>query len=175
MRLRKEGRSSTILVVSDMHFEVEYHHGTYQYGALEWLLGVIRRVKPNTLIGLGDWGTAWKDEDWEALTSLIPVMAIYGNHENIGLLQSVRNKDDTPVLMKDGEVLTLEDLRFGFINGIMAERLERLKPVPRKSQYDFLRFAKSLVGVDVLCTHESPLVPSFEKRLHPSTGTSTMN
>ncbi len=108
------------------------------------------------------------------MTSLVPVRAIYGNHENIEQLQSARNIDDTPILMKDGQMLTVENFRFGFINGIMAERTERLKSVPRKTSFDFVRHANSLVGVDVLCTHESPIVPSLEKRIHPSVGTTTM-
>jgi len=165
----------TIVIVSDVHFEMGYFHGNYEYGALEWLISVITRVKPIALIGLGDWGSAWKGKDWEAVTRLVPVHAIYGNHDNMQFLQSARNIDGTPVLLKDGEVRIIDGFRFGFINGIMAERVERLKEVPRKTQLDFLSFGKNLVGVDVLCTHESPSVPNLDRRLHASLGSNTMS
>jgi Icc-related predicted phosphoesterase len=165
----------TIVIVSDVHFEMGYFHGNYEYGALEWLISVISRVKPIALIGLGDWGSAWKGTDWEAVTRLVPVHAIYGNHDNMQFLQSARNIDGTPVLLKDGEVRIIDGFRFGFINGIMAERVEKLKEVPRKTQLDFLSFGKNLVGVDVLCTHESPSVPNLDRRLHSSLGSNTMS
>ena len=164
----------TILVVSDLHFEVGQFHGTDEYPALEWLLGIVERFKPSGLVGLGDWGTAWREEDWTKVTRLVQVHGIYGNHDNVPLLSQVKNRDGNPVLARDGEVRTLENLRFGFINGIIAENTLRMKPVPRKTRQDFLRHIGRLKGVDVLCTHESPLVPSLERRIHPSIGTTTM-
>lgn len=164
----------SVLVVSDVHFEMGQFHGTDEYTALEWLLSNIKRFKPSGLVGLGDWGTAWKEEDWTKVTRLVEVHGIYGNHDNVGLLSRIKNQDGSPVLARDGEVRTLENLKFGFINGIIAENTLRMKPVPRKTRQDFLRCARALKGVDVLCTHESPLVPGLQTRIHPSVGTTTM-
>jgi len=164
----------TILVVSDLHYEMGHFHGTFEYAALEWLLSIIKRIEPSGLVGLGDWGTAWKEEDWKTVTGLVHVHAIYGNHDNIALLTKIKNQDGNLVLARDGEIRTIENLKFGFINGIIAENTLRMKPVPRKIRQDFLGYAGRLKGVDVLCTHESPLVPGLEKHIHPSVGTTTM-
>jgi metallophosphoesterase superfamily enzyme len=52
-----------ILVISDLHFEMGLHKGVDQSASLNWLPKILDRVQPEVLVGLGDWGYAWTQED----------------------------------------------------------------------------------------------------------------
>ncbi|MDG7024976.1 MAG: metallophosphoesterase [Nitrososphaerota archaeon] len=159
-----------IMIISDIHYEQTYHHGVWEGEAHDWLLRTVRSARPASLITLGDLGHAWRPVDWKSLTDLVPVHAIYGNHDNLDVLHSARNKDGTRVLAEDGEVRTIGGLKVGFINGIMAKkgRLKVKDGVPRQSAEDFLSAATKLVGVDILATHASPNLPEYGGRYHAS-------
>jgi Icc-related predicted phosphoesterase len=163
-------QASKILVVSDLHYEKGYHHGIYEFGAFDWLLKTIKKQNPSDLIGLGDWGTAWTHQEWDALTDVICVHAIYGNHENLETLRSAKNSDGTRVLVEDGEIRGLYGLRFGFINGIIASTDELRHQVPRKTSDQYRQVSERLRGIDVLCTHESPITPEYGTRIRRGPG-----
>ena len=131
----------SILVISDLHFEKGSFHGVYQGGALDWLLGIIDKTKPTALVGLGDWGYAWTSEDWNSLTEKVATHAIFGNHDDVDLLNSVKNKDGSKVLAHDGEIRSIEGMKFGFINGIMSDKGIPRHNIPRSTSEDFLRIA----------------------------------
>lgn len=162
-----------ILVISDLHYERGTHHGADESVALQWFNDIIDKERPEIVIGLGDWGCAWKPEDWRELLKRVKVHAIYGNHDNLALLESLRNSDGVGVLAKDGEVRAIAELRFGFINGIISETYQVKKGIPRNTPLFFLRTAKGLVGVNVLCTHESPILPEYGNRVTPTVGVIT--
>lgn len=130
--------ANRILVVSDIHFENEPHRGVDESKAFVWLKKIVAREKPEVLVGLGDWGHAWQPEDWRVLLGLVKVYGIYGNHENLELLISLRNSDGTRMLQQDGQVQTIMGLKFGFINGIVSDPPKAKEGVPRKSSADFL-------------------------------------
>ncbi len=160
----------SIMIISDLHYEQTYHHGVWEGEARDWLLGMVRSAKSASLIALGDLGHAWRPVDWESLTDLVPVHAIYGNHDNMEVLHSARNNDGTRVLAEDGEVRVIGGLKVGFINGIMAKKGKtKVKDgVPRQSAEVFLSAVAKLVGVDVLATHASPYLPEYGSRYHAS-------
>ena len=159
-----------ILVISDLHYEQTYHHGIWEGEAFDWLLRMTKAARPSSLIALGDLGHAWLPADWKILVDLVPVHAIYGNHDNLDVLRSAVNGDGTRVLADDGEVRTIGGLKVGFINGIMAKkgRLKVKDGVPRQTAEDFLSSAEKLTGVDILATHASPNLPEYGSRYHPS-------
>src|SRR3990167_2375016 len=161
----------TILIISDLHFEKGYHNETYQGDSLKWLNDIIDIHKPTALVGLGDWGYGWTYDDWESLTKKLTVNAIYGNHDYLDMLRWARNSE-SHVLAIDGEVRNIEGIRFGFINGIISNRVN-LNPlfVPRRKAEDFFQAATHLNGIDVLCTHETPRLEDLEKRMHLNPGT----
>jgi predicted phosphodiesterase len=152
-----------ILIVSDVHFELDYHRNVWEGEAKDWLLKVIKRQQPTTLIMLGDSGHAWTPEDWKTITDIIETHAIFGNHDNMASLKGIRPAVNSPqshfkrVLAEDGEVRTIEGLRFGFINGIIATKHKVRDGVPRKTAEEYLDIAKQMTNIDVLCTHLSPL------------------
>lgn len=160
--------------MSDLHFEKGYHHDVFEFGAFQWLLRLVKRTKPTALVGLGDWGYAWTMENWQQLTSTVPVHALYGNHDDLSTLQIVKNRDGSNILATDGEIRTIENTKFGFINGIIAEDKKVKEGIARKTSKEFLECAMKLVGVDVLCTHESPYLPDYEGRIHRSVGNLTV-
>ena len=148
-----------ILFVSDLHYENDYHNGTWEGDAKEWLIKIIKRHEPTTLIGAGDWGHAWTTTDWGDITNLVETHAIYGNHDNMQTLKTAINSDKSKykrVLAKDGENRTIEGLSFGFINGIIA-KTEKIKDgVPRQLATQYLNFAEQISGSDFMVSHMAP-------------------
>ncbi len=130
--------ANRILVISDLHFEMGLHKGVDQSMSLKWLHKIVDKTQPEVLVGLGDWGYAWKREDWEELLEKVEIHAVYGNHDNFHLLRSLRNVDGSKVLAEDGEIREICGLRFGFINGIVNEKHSEKEGVPRKTSQFFL-------------------------------------
>lgn len=160
-----------ILVVSDVHYELEAHHGVDESGAFDWLAKKIEWAKPEFLVGLGDWGHAWNKSQWDELARLCRVSVIYGNHENLDLLKRVENTDGSRALARDGEIREVGGLRFGFINGVVSAPKPMKQGVPRKSPEEYVKVGDTLAGIDVLCTHESPHMPDYGPWPHKSPGT----
>jgi len=166
---------TNILVISDLHFEKGSFRGIYQDGALDWLLKIVDKTKATALVGLGDWGSAWTLDDWNLLTQKVTTHAIFGNHDNVDLLESVKNIDDSKVLAHDGEIRNIEGIKFGFINGVMSDKGTPRRNVPRSTSEDFLRIASTnFKRLDILCTHESPIVPEYGKKFNSGMGPAAM-
>ena len=163
-------RETPVLVISDLHYEKAYHHNVWEGDAFDWLMRIVHASGPSFIIALGDLGHAWLPADWKSLTDLTEVDAIYGNHDDLEVLGSARNRDGSRVLAEDGEIRTTGGLKVGFINGILAKtgKLKVKDGVPRQSAEDFLSAAAKLAGVDVLATHASPYLPEYGGRYHPS-------
>jgi Icc-related predicted phosphoesterase len=147
------------------------HKGIDQSVSLNWLHKIVDKAQPEVLVGLGDWGYAWKLEDWEELLNRIKIHTVYGNHDNFPLLKSLRNSNGLTVLAEDGEIREIGGLRFGFINGIINEKYAEKEGVPRKTSLFFVQIAECLRYVNVLCTHESPVLPDYGDRITRTVGT----
>jgi len=164
----------SILIISDLHYEKGSFHGVYQGGALDWLLSIVDKTKPTALVGLGDWGSAWTRKDWNSLTENVTTHAIFGNHDNVNLIESIKNKDGSKILTHDGEIRSIEGIKFGFINGIISDKGTPRRNVPRSTSEDFLRIASNFKSLDILCTHESPIVPEYGKKFNSGIGPNVM-
>ncbi len=155
-----------MLVVSDLHYERGVRRGVDESAAWRWLLGVVERQAPDLLVGLGDWGEAAGPLEFKVLLGRVRVWSIYGNHDRLEVLASLRNVVGgrrEPVLMGDGEIRVAGGLRFGAVNGIVSRRGGVRRGVPRKTVDEFLRVARRLRGrVDVLLMHESPPLPGYD-------------
>jgi predicted phosphodiesterase len=189
----------TIMIMSDIHYEKDFHHGVWEGEAKDWILKMVSHHKPTDLVICGDTGYGWDEEEWETLLENVRVHAIYGNHDNVPMLQSLRNEDRLKVWPKDAEVRTLGNydtgrFSFGFINGIMAltEKAKRKNAmfyenykghktevgwVPRKMPEEYLAAADILAQkkIDVLITHASIPFPSDGKRFSPTEEFVTLN
>lgn len=148
-----------LLLVTDVHFEFGYHKGVYEGTAMRWLFRQVNRNKPDVILGLGDWGSAWTEENFARLTDAAKVYSLLGNHDNAAFLAGLTNLDGENVLARDGEVKEIGGVRFGFIHGVVRHSPEG----PRfKSRDEFLRLSRELGGkVDVLLTHISPMRSEF--------------
>lgn len=179
--------------MSDIHYEKDFHHRIWEGDALKWILSMVEQHYPSDLVLLGDTGYSWDEEEWETLLEKIRVHAIYGNHDNVQMMKSLRNVDRSKVWAKDGEVREIQGLKFGFINSIMGFDKERRRRrnykevyqghttdimwVPRLFPEEYLQYANILAEkrIDALCTHASIPFPSDGKRFHPSEEFDTLN
>ena len=64
-----------------------------------------------SLIACWNAGYAWLPAKMEHLTNMVPVHAIYGNHNNFDIIQSVVNYDGIRILVKDGEIRMIVGLK----------------------------------------------------------------
>jgi len=157
-----------VLVISDLHYGMRIFHGIDESRAWEWLSGIIDYHKPDLLISLGDWGEAINPEEFYGLLQRVRVWSIYGNHENLHVLEKMYNilvDGYEPVLMKDGEVREFAGLRFGAINGIVALKRREKRGIPRKRPEEFIEYGRKLADrVDILLLHDSPYIDVEEYR-----------
>ena len=173
-----------IMIMSDVHFERDFHRRVWEGGAKDWVVEKITEHDMTDLVLCGDSGYGWNKTDWDAILERVRIHAIYGNHDNVKMMKTLRNLDNTRVLAEDGEVRTIGGLKFGFINGILAySRKAMMKNqmfyedkkamtetgwVPRKTPEEYLTAAAKLTNkIDVLVTHASVPMPD-ETRFHQS-------
>lgn len=137
-----------IVAVGDLH------------GDLANLWAVLDRERPDGLLCVGDWGDPGQVSEsmWADLLARVPVLTVFGNHDDLPLLAALRNADGSAVLLGQGE------RRDGFcglsvagVSGIWAKS-HRLPHYVTDD--DVAGWAASLAagpGVDVLLTHGCPL------------------
>ena len=66
----------------------------------------VRRFGPELILSCGDWGDPDQvnEASFAAVLALAPVYSTFGNHDPLDLLARVRNGDESPVLLPQGEV-----------------------------------------------------------------------
>lgn len=135
-----------IAAVSDMH------------GNLRSVSQVIEISRPDLVISCGDWGDPGEiDRDvFRAILAEVPVLTVYGNHDDLEFLSAAKNLDGSPVLLYPGEVCERDGLRFAGISGIWAKSHRQAYYV---TDEDVAKSASLLAGrdVDVLLTHGCPI------------------
>ena len=151
------------MVVSDVHYEHKVFRGVDESRAWEWLLSRVDEHAPDVILSGGDWGDAARPREWDELLSRAAVLTIYGNHDSLMVLKSLRNYREpllgVEVLMKEGK-LYLPPLRAAGIHGIVSRR-RRGRGTPRRVPGEVLAAARRLAGagVGVLLIHEAPFMP----------------
>ena len=162
-----------ILIISDLHYENRIFRGINESEAWNWLISVIKLHEPDLLLSCGDWGSAVTSEKFYNLLKKTVVLTIYGNHENMSVLGCLHNiKKSLPVLLRDGEIYEVGNLRIAGINGIVSIRRRTKAGVPRKRPEGFLNIAESLrdKSVDILLMHEVPFLPQLYSYQRKSEG-----
>lgn len=134
------------LVVGDMH------------GRLETVWKALEDERPDIVICTGDWGDPGQidTQDFRAILERTLVYSVYGNHDDMDLLQVLRNRDCSPVLLPHGEFVEVEGIRLAGISGIWAK--SHKKPYYITDE-EVLSIAQRLEGknVTVLVTHGCPI------------------
>ena len=148
------------MVISDLHLDDD------PVGRVVRLSNLVVEYDPEFVISLGDLGVEFDYGLFvrEVLGRSV-FRGIYGNHDNVVWMQNQYNFDGSRVLLEDGGILEVEDLRLGFINGIISVRRRSRKGVPRKFPEEFRMIARKLAGkIDVLCMHEFPVLDELMDR-----------
>ena len=153
-----------VMVISDLHYDKRIYKGVDQSRAWEWLISIVDYHKPDLLLSCGDWGSAVNLEEFYELLRKTIVLTIYGNHENMNELINLRNvKSSLPVLMEDGRIYEVNNLKIAGINGIISKKRRTKKGVPRRTVEEYLEVARELKGenIDILLIHETPYLPQL--------------
>jgi Icc-related predicted phosphoesterase len=136
-----------ILVVSDLH------------GDLDSVTRACAMVRPELLLSCGDWGDSEqvREPDLRALLDVAPIYTTFGNHDPVELLSRLSNQDGSPVMLPQGEVVAVGDLRFAAIGGIWAKSHKKAYYV---TDADVAQAAERIAHtgrVDILLTHGCPI------------------
>lgn len=172
---------SRILFISDLHYTSRPH----EQDQGEWLLALVDDVKPDILISAGDWDELADEVFFRNLVHKVPVLTIFGNHENLEALQSVSNPllNGTGILMPDFTPIDLKE-KFGFtilgVSGIWSGKKRRKKGIPRKKGKEFLdlaiefyeRYSPEPFEIDILVVHDVPDIPEYRGKINLHAGTS---
>ncbi len=136
-----------ILVISDLH------------GDLRLARKALRDLRPDLLLCSGDWGDPDEigESDLQEFLDLCPLLTTFGNHDPLELLERLRNRDGSAVLLGQGEVRVMQGLRLAGIGGIWAKS-HRLPCYVTDDEV--ARWAAAITGagsVDILLTHGCPV------------------
>ena len=90
-----------ILVISDLH------------GDLNAAWEALEHFQPDLLLSCGDWGDPEQvsEADLAAFPARLPVYTTFGNHDPFAALARWQNRDESPVLLPQGEVCCIEGVR----------------------------------------------------------------
>jgi Icc-related predicted phosphoesterase len=136
-----------ILVIGDLHGDL----------AAAW--EAVDHFQPDLLLSCGDWGDTEEVDaaEMEALVAGLPVYTTYGNHDPFPLLDRLRNRDGSPVLLPQGEVRQVAGLRLAAIGGIWAKSHRQLYYVTDEDVAAAARRIAASGAVDLLLTHGCPV------------------
>ena len=135
------------LVISDLH------------GDLRAAGEAVRQFEPHALLCCGDWGDP-NDVDQSELATFparLPVYTTFGNHDPIGMLQKLRNADGSPVLLPQGQVVSVAGIRLAAIGGIWASSHWQPYYVTDEDVADAAARIAAEGRVDILLTHGCPV------------------
>jgi Icc-related predicted phosphoesterase len=127
------------------------------HGNVALALDLAQRERPSILLSTGDWGDPGQvaAANMERLTGVCYVLTVYGNHDDLPLLASLRNADGSPVLLAGRREVS--GLSVAGISGIWAKSHRQPHYV---TDEDVDAAAAEVAGggpVDVLLTHGCPI------------------
>ena len=166
-----------ILFVSDLHYtrrKPELEQG-------EWLLNLVDETKPDILLSAGDWDELTDEKFLSDLVQKVPVLTIYGNHENMDSLKSVKNPllENIDILLPDYTPFQFEGLKILGVSGIWSGRRRSRHGIPRKKGTEFIDLAREFYekynpkkfDIDILLIHDVPNIPEYEEKFTMHAGT----
>ncbi len=140
---------SRIIAVGDLH------------GETERLFRLLDAETPDGLLCIGDWGDPGEiaPQTWDALLLRVPVLTVFGNHDDLPLLATLTNRsDNSPVLLRQGERRAdFCGLSVAGVSGIWAKSHRLPHYVTDEDVAGWAEALSSGPSVDVLLTHGCPL------------------
>jgi uncharacterized protein len=136
-----------ILVVSDLH------------GDLKSARRAVAFVQPDLILSCGDWGDPEQvdETDLDLLLAAAPVRTTFGNHDPLDLLERLKNRDGSAVLLAQGNRVDIGGLKLAAIGGIWAKSHAKRHYV---TDADVAQVAARIARagpVDILITHGCPV------------------
>jgi Predicted phosphoesterases, related to the Icc protein len=140
-----------ILFISDLHKSLDDKE---EIESVKWLLNILDELKPDYLIGAGDWGEGMSTADFSDILSRTKLIAVYGNHENFSMVKNFS--------IRDGQIISVGAMKVAGINGLIGDD-ENYGISPNK----FLKIISRLrdKNVDVLITHQPPYLPEIYPKM----------
>jgi Icc-related predicted phosphoesterase len=135
-----------ILAISDLHGDLGAAHEA------------LDRFAPDLLVCCGDWGDPHQvaEADLAAIVARLPVLTTFGNHDPLECLGRLRNRDGSPVLLAQGEVRAVGDIRVAAIGGIWAKTHRLPHYVTDGDVADAAGRIARAGPIDLLLTHGCP-------------------
>jgi Icc-related predicted phosphoesterase len=130
------------------------------HGDTDNLFALLDQEAPDGLLCVGDWGDPGQisAKTWDALLARVPILTVFGNHDDLPALASLRNRDGSAVLLGQGERRPdFCGLSVAGVSGIWA-RSHRMPHYV--TDEDVAGWGAQLAAgppVDVLLTHGCPL------------------
>jgi Icc-related predicted phosphoesterase len=110
------------------------------------------------LLCAGDWGSAGEvsARDFEAITSKVYTLTVFGNNDHLELLPQIKNHDGSAILLENGKARHYLDVCIAGINGIWAKSHKQPWYI---TDEEVAAAAANLKDqkVDILITHGCPI------------------
>lgn len=137
-----------LAVVGDLH------------GETAPLFALLDQERPDGLLCAGDWGDPGQvaSEVWTGLLACLPVLTVFGNHDDIPLLTTLQNADGSAVLLSQGE--RRSDFCGYTVAGVSGIWAKSHRLPHYVTDEDVARWAAELADgppVDILLTHGCPV------------------
>src|SRR5262249_59236795 len=83
----------------------------------------MERLRPDLILSPGDWGDPGEvtEAAFAPVLARTPVLTVTGNHDDRALLERLRNRDGSPVLLAPGETRATGGITVAWISGIWAQ------------------------------------------------------
>ena len=156
-----------VLFLSDVHYNNRIFRGNDESRALDWLIETISHEKPDIILSAGDWDVGFRRvDDFLRITSKVPLITIYGNHENMEALLRAKNPllFNRHILLDDCERIDFGEFTVTGVNGIISKKKSK-KGVPRKSDKFFAQLPELCPSATFFLTHEVPSLKTFADRI----------
>ena len=149
-----------ILFISDLHKSLDNKE---EMESVKWLLDILDDLKPDYLIGAGDWGEGMTIDDFSNILSRTRLIAVYGNHENFSIIKSFS--------IRDGQIIRVGKMRITGINGLIGDN-KNYGIHPDK----FLKIISKLKDkdIDILISHQPPYLPEIYPKMRYNEATELM-
>jgi Icc-related predicted phosphoesterase len=136
-----------LLAVGDLH------------GDTAPLLRLLDSEVPDGLLCVGDWGDPGQIDaaTWDAVLERVPTLTVFGNHDDLELLPTLRNRDGSAVLLGQGERRDFLGLTVAGVSGIWAKSHRLPHYVTDEDVAGWATALARAGAVDILLTHGCPL------------------
>lgn len=130
------------------------------HGDTDTLFRLLDTEQADGLLCVGDWGDPGEiaDRAFQEIISRIPVLTVFGNHDDLPALAALHNRDGSPILLESGERRAdFAGLSVGGVSGIRA-KTNRLPHYVTDEDVAGFAYELSVSGpIDVLLTHGCPI------------------